>query len=84
MAAWHMAQLGDREKFEQFDRKEPRRAQVLKAQSKQDRKACRGQKLDLSWQALALIGVALAFVLTALVVVLLPPGRSEPRTSDRQ
>ena len=78
-----MAQLGDREKFEQFDRKEPRRAQALKAQANRDRKAFRGQNFDLSWQALALIGVALAFVFTILVVVLLPPG-SERDTSDQQ
>lgn len=69
-------QLGDREKFDQFERKESRRAhQALKAQSRRDRKA---QDPDgpLSWQTLTLVVIAFVlFIASAayLIVTLLLP-----------
>jgi hypothetical protein len=37
--AQHRKKLGDRENFEQFDRKEPRQAQTLKANARRERRS---------------------------------------------
>lgn len=71
---WHLllvlaciaSQLGDREKFEQFERKEPRRAQQLKAAARRERKAARNAGGDDDFSVLTLVFVCVSFGLFTL------------------
>ena len=73
-------QLGDREKFEQFDRKEPRRAQSLKAQARKDRKGLHPDQLSRQTLFLVILGFVVFLASAAYLIVanLLPPPSPPP------